>query len=112
MAISVLRFWALPDSEPFEASGFFGPNADALIEMLGSKVLIKAATDFALASESFLLRAALPVESVNPLTTSLVNPWVSITFAIDRISIFCSLESTEDPTAKLTLRAGIGLVAT
>lgn len=74
VAISVLRFWALPDAEPFEASGLFGPNAEALIAIFGNKVLIKAATDFALASESALLSAKLPLESVNPLTTSLVNP--------------------------------------
>ena len=88
MAISVLRFWAWPDLEPFEATGLFGPNADALIAIFGSNVRMKAATDFALASESFLLSETLPVESVNPFTTNRVNPWVPITPEIARISLF------------------------
>jgi hypothetical protein len=74
VAISVLRFWAWPDLETFEATGLFGPNADALIAIFGNKVRMKAATDLALASESFLLRSVLPDESVNPLTTNRVNP--------------------------------------
>jgi hypothetical protein len=112
VAISVLRFWAWPDFEPFEATGFFGPNADALIAISGNRVRIKAATDFALASESFLLSDTLPVESVKPLTTNLVNPWVSMTRATDRISFFCATERIDDPTAKFTFKAGIGRVAT
>ncbi len=111
MAISVLRFWAWPDFEPFEATGFFGPNADALIAISGNRVRIKAATDFALASESFLLSDTLPVESVKPLTTNLVNPWVSMTREIARISLFWATERIDDPTAKLTLSAGIGDLA-
>ena len=112
MAISVLRFWAWPYLEPFEATGLLGPYAAALISISGSKVRMKAATDFALASESFLLSPMLPFESVKPLTTSLVNPWVSITRATDRISFFCADDRIDDPSAKFTLRAGIGLVAT
>ena len=87
MAISVRRFWAWPDLEPFEATGLFGPNADALIEIFGSKVRIKDATAVALASESFLLRSKLPVESVKPFTTNLVNPWVSMMREMARISL-------------------------